>query len=171
MEIVYNKEDLRGGIVRIMKKASGFTFVQLCVVIALIGILAAIGIPSYLTYLPKYRLKSAARDLYSNLQLAKMAAIKANENCRVTYSTGPDRYTATLLNKTVILGDYGSGIEFNGPNSQTFARSTITFNSRGTSNSGYAYLSNSSHTEYYRVGPLTSGVIKLQQWAGGSLWK
>ena len=154
-----------------MRKRSGFTIIELIIVIAILGILTAVGVPNFLSWLPKYRLKSAARDLYSNMQLAKMAAIKANGNCSVTYSSNPDQYTVSLLNKTVVLGDYGSGVNFDGPNNETFAVTTITFNSRGTSNQGYAYLSNSGNTAYYKVGPLVSGVIKLQKYAGGTLWE
>jgi type IV fimbrial biogenesis protein FimT len=154
-----------------MQKRSGFTLIQLTIVIALLAILAAVSVPNFLSWLPKYRLKSAARDLYSNLQLAKMSAIKANKKCRVNYYKNPDRYTVDLLNKTIRLSDYKSGITFYGPNNQTFAVPAITFNSRGSSNSGYAYLTNSGNTAYYRVGPLTSGAIKLQKWSGGTSWK
>ncbi len=52
-----------------MQKRSGFTLIQLTIVIALLAILTAAGLPNFLSWLPKYRLKSAARDLYSNLQL------------------------------------------------------------------------------------------------------
>lgn len=154
-----------------MQKRSGFTLIELTVVIALLAILTAVGVPNFLSWLPKYRLKSAARDLYSNLHLAKMSAIRANKDCMVKYFKNPDRYTVDLLNKTIRLSDYKSGITFHGPNNETFAVATITFNSRGTGNSGYAYLTNSGKTAYYRVGPLTSGAIKLQRWGGGTSWK
>jgi type IV fimbrial biogenesis protein FimT len=157
---------------RIVKKNSGFTLIELMLVIVVIGIFIAIGVPNFMNWLPKYRLKSAVRDLYSNMQLAKMTAVKSNQNCTVTYSTDPDQYVLSgALSKTVVLGDYGSGINFNGPGSETFAVATITFNSRGTSNAGYAYLSNSGNTGYFRVSPLSSGVIKLQKWVGGSSWE
>ena len=154
-----------------MQKRSGFTLVQLIVVIFLLAVLTAVGVPNFLTWLPKYRLKIAARDLYSNLQMAKMSAIRANKDCKVTYYKNPDRYRVDLLNKTIRLSDYRSGITFHGPKNQTFAVPAITFNSRGTSNSGYAYLTNSGYTAFYRVGPLTSGAIKLQKWNGGTSWK
>ena len=154
-----------------MQKRSGFTLIQLTVVIALLAVLTAVSVPNFLSWLPKYRLKCAARDLYSNLQLAKMSAIKANKDCKINYYKNPDRYTVDLLNKTIRLSDYNGGIIFCGPENQTFAVAAITFNSRGTGNSGYAYLSNSGKTAYYRVGPLTSGAIKLQKWGGGTSWK
>jgi prepilin-type N-terminal cleavage/methylation domain-containing protein len=154
-----------------MQKRSGFTLIELTVVIVLLTILTAVCVPNFLSWLPKYRLKRAARDLYSNLHLAKMSAIRANKDCILRYYKNPDRYTVDLLNKTIRLSDYKSGITFQGPNNQTFAVAAITFNSRGTGNSGYAYLTNSGKTAYYRVGPLTSGAIKLQKWGGGTSWK
>jgi Tfp pilus assembly protein FimT len=154
-----------------MQKRSGFTLMQLVLVIVLLAIVTAAGVPNFLSWLPKYRLKSAARDLYSNLQLAKMSAVRANTKCKILYYKNPDRYSVDLLKKTIRLSDYGSGIRFQGPNDQTFAVPVITFNSRGTSNSGYAYLTNSGNTAYYRVGPLTSGAVKLQKWSGGTSWK
>jgi type IV fimbrial biogenesis protein FimT len=66
-------------------RESGFTVIELMVVIAIIGIMTAIAIPAFSTWLPNYRLKSAARDLYSNFQKGKIAAIKNNTNCTVIF--------------------------------------------------------------------------------------
>jgi len=66
-----------------MRKRSGFTLIELVVVIAVLGILTAVGVPNFLSWLPKYRLKTAARDLYSNMQLAKLSAIKNNAEQRI----------------------------------------------------------------------------------------
>ena len=61
-----------------MYKKDGFTIIEIIIVIAVLGILVAIGVPNFLNWLPKYRLQSAARDLYSNMYRAKIGAIKAN---------------------------------------------------------------------------------------------
>jgi prepilin-type N-terminal cleavage/methylation domain-containing protein len=81
-------------IARSTKNVSGFTLVEVIVVVSMIGILAAIGIPAFSSWMPDYRLRSAARDLYSNLQRAKMGAIKNNAQWRVYFddAVSPGRY-------------------------------------------------------------------------------
>ena len=45
------------------------------------------------------------------------------------------------------------------------------FTSRGTSRPGYAYLTNRGETAFYRVGPLISGMIRIQRYDGTSKWE
>lgn len=68
-----------------MRKHSGFTTVELLVVIALMAIIAVIAIPNFIGWLPNYRLREATHDLYSNFQRAKLTAVKQNTNCAVSF--------------------------------------------------------------------------------------
>ena len=54
-----------------MNQKKGFSLVELMVVIAIIGIIAAISSLNLVTGLPKYRLKRASRDITSRLRQAR----------------------------------------------------------------------------------------------------
>ena len=159
-----------------MTKENGFSLLELMIVLAIIAILSAIAVPNYFSWLPKYRLKTAATDLFSNMQLVKLQAVKTNQNVSIKFSTGPDRYRFAILSgtKTISLSDtYRSGIVFGRPaafpgDTVTYGSDILTFNTRGISNAGYAYLTNSNNTGYYRVGTLSSGVIRLESWNSGA---
>ena len=71
-----------------MRNPSGFTLVELVIVIALIGVMAGIAIPNFNSWLPNYRLKSAVQDLYANIQRAKLNAVKRNANTVVSFPAG-----------------------------------------------------------------------------------
>jgi prepilin-type N-terminal cleavage/methylation domain-containing protein len=64
----------------------GFTLVEVVVVVAIIGVLAAVSIPAVLTWLPNMRLNSAARDIYGVMSRAKLEAIKRGVNVTVLFS-------------------------------------------------------------------------------------
>ncbi len=71
-----------------MKNNSGFTIVELVIVVGLIGVITAIAVPNFSVWLPNYRLKAATQDLYSNLQKAKLAAVKRNTNTVISFPAG-----------------------------------------------------------------------------------
>jgi prepilin-type N-terminal cleavage/methylation domain-containing protein len=152
-------------------RCSGFTMIEVMVACIIIAILGTITIAGFTAWLPNYRLKSAVRDLYATMQQVKLAAIKQQGNCTITYSTTPShQYAVTGVTKTVVLSDYGSGVRFLGPSSETFSPAIITFNSRGMCSGtvGYAYLSNQSQTDFFRVGPMSTGAVKLEKWNAGT---
>jgi prepilin-type N-terminal cleavage/methylation domain-containing protein len=97
-----------------MRGKSGFTIVELMIVIAIMGVLTAIAIPTYITWLPKHRANAAARQLFADLQNARMRAISENNDYKVEFITGSNLYKVyddAVLVKTINIGNH-SGIGF-----------------------------------------------------------
>lgn len=75
-----------------IQQDSGFSIVEVMVVISLIAILSAIAVPNYIGWLPKYRLSTSARDVLSDLEYARATAIKANASVIVEFDTVNNTY-------------------------------------------------------------------------------
>lgn len=63
-----------------MKNNLAFTLVELMIVVALISIMALFAAPQLINWRTNQELRSAAQTFYGNLQLAKVAAVKDNED-------------------------------------------------------------------------------------------
>ena len=74
------------------KHEAGFTFVELTTIMIILAVIASIAIPTFSVWLPNYKLRSAARDLYSNLQMAKLGAVKHNKTWAVVFHQGSNTY-------------------------------------------------------------------------------
>ena len=74
---------------------SGVTLLEILILFMVLSILAGIAIPAFSSWLPEYRLKNAARDIYSTFQRAKSGAANANETWGVFFddSVNPGRYS------------------------------------------------------------------------------
>ncbi len=109
----------------------GFTVLELLITIIILSVLLGIAIPSFSSWLPKYRLRGAARDIYSNLQLAKMTAVKDRAQCGILFNVAGNSYQVISsgdnrtwesasggpggddrILKEVRFSEYGSGVGY-----------------------------------------------------------
>ena len=66
----------------------GFTLVEVMVVIAIMGILAAIATPLIIATLPGYHLRAEARELMINLKKARLEAVKRHHDIVLAFTPG-----------------------------------------------------------------------------------
>jgi len=82
----------------VQKKAAGFTMIEILITLIIVGIIMGMAGIGIFGWLPKYYLKSAARDVKSNLLLCRMRAVKDNCNCEVQFNTGGGNVLYTVKN-------------------------------------------------------------------------
>lgn len=179
--------------------SKGLSLIEVLMVLAIMGIMLGIGGLALMKNLPAYRLKGAARELVSNLQKARIEAVKRNMSCRVVFDVNNSRYAISIENgadgvwstiadntnlRVVALSQYRSGIGYGGGDAGfdatqsqgalpgdfvSYNSNIATFNSRGTGSSGYVYFEN-NQDQSYAVGSRTTGAIVLRRW-NGSNWE
>ena len=77
------------------RPTAGFTLMETLTAIVIMGILAAIAMPHFTRLLPGIRLSSAARQIATDLQLARMRAISQHANQTVAFNIATATYTFT----------------------------------------------------------------------------
>ncbi len=129
-----------------LKNRQGFTLTEVVVTLSVLAIMTAISIPSYISWLPRHRLQTSVRQIYDDLNLAKIRAVRGNIDSCITFDVGNENYTVFLD----VNGDsnYTNGVDTlikgpvtleNGVN--ITAANTCGFNNRGMSTVGARQVS------------------------------
>lgn len=78
------------------RSAAGLTLIELLIGFVIIGVLVALGVPSFGAWLQNLQVRNAAESVLNGLQLARTSAVQRNKS--VTFSMpGPDSsWTVTI---------------------------------------------------------------------------
>ena len=82
---------------RSSNRESGFTLIELIIVITILGVLTSIALPAFSGFISDQRIKTASFDIISTLMLARSEALKRNTIVTVTPVGGKwsDGWTVT----------------------------------------------------------------------------
>jgi Tfp pilus assembly protein FimT len=144
-----------------IKGTKGLTIIELVVVMCILAVMVVIAIPNIGRWLPRYRLRSAVRDVASAMQLARLGAIKDNKPWAIHFDTGAETYTVLSSGddgrwltgddvaisttsladyRSVSFGDNGYGSWFEGVDvgdGITFMNNNVIFTPDGTAGPEY----------------------------------
>lgn len=79
-----------------MKSSRGFSIIEVIVVVAIIGLLLSIGVPSFFTWTQNLQIRTGAEAVLAGYNIAKNEAVRRNVNVEMSISnnTGWDVHTA-----------------------------------------------------------------------------
>ncbi|MEA3429060.1 MAG: GspH/FimT family pseudopilin [Thermodesulfobacteriota bacterium] len=127
------------GSMRFCNKQSGFTLIELIVIIAILAVFAGIAVPNFLSYMPKYRLNGAARQVMGDLMAARMKAVKENTTVTVAWVSDHEyKISTTSEEKTIDIQSNYRDVTIVG------SFTDISFYSRGTAWGATITLTNSA---------------------------
>jgi type IV fimbrial biogenesis protein FimT len=116
-------------------RAKGFTLLELLIVVAVIGIVILLGLPSYRTWIQNTQIRTLSDSLLNGLQLARVEAVKRNG--AVTFTLNGNSWAVTDSTGAAIQSRSGSEGTTNAVVSATPAgTAAITFNGLGRSTVG-----------------------------------
>ncbi len=135
-----------------MLRYSGFTLIELIVVISIIAIVASVGVPLYNSFIKDNRLSSATVTLLGEFQYARSEAVKRNSQVTICASSnGSSCNSSDWEDGRLVFVDDGAGTPANAANgavdSETIlkafgaASSGMTFTPTLFTTSGYIIFS------------------------------
>jgi type IV fimbrial biogenesis protein FimT len=125
--------------IKILKKRTGFTMIDVAITLSILGILTVIAVPSYISWLPRHRLQTSVRQIYDDMNLAKIQAVKSNLVAVVLFHPASNNYDIFLDTDGSWSHDAGETIIRQGASFEkdvSITGITLPFNTTGFNNRG-----------------------------------
>lgn len=164
-----------------MRDHNGFTIIEMLTAIGIIAVMAAIAVPSFITWRNNSQLSRATQDLYSHFQSAKNQAARRNALCTIAFDTVAGNYSVFVdddqdltldageqVLRTVSWLEYpgvsldttqggGDGLLFSNPNNAiAFAPNGFCLNNAGSLAAGNVFLTNTNRQTQINITPTGS---------------
>lgn len=145
------------------KKQSGFTFIEMMIVVVLIGVFATLSIGEFDRFIQRQKLKIEGRDLISSFRLARSYAVTRKDQYGIYFDANNNQYLLfkDMVNPSSYTYDYGDSVIKTESISDnlyfwwTFPNNVVVYLPNGSaSSSGQVYL---YHMEIYEA--LTADVL------------
>jgi Tfp pilus assembly protein FimT len=142
-------------------RQSGATLLQMVVTTTIIGLVLAAASPNIASLLSAYPVRSGAREVYAQLENARMAAVTYNTSCTftvsstTTYTVSPASCSANHIATAVTLDASSKGVAMSGGPS-------IIFTSKGNASTSGTLTLTDSRGSTMSVAVGTAGRIHIQ---------
>jgi len=151
-----------------MKKESGYSLIELLIVLAIIAVLTGLAQASFTAQLPHLRLNHAARALVSDLRWARQLAIAQGQPVQMVLDLERDRYRIERQSQPGIpiggvrdLQDRRQGFGEIDLVDSTRGQ-TLTFNPQGTTNSWTTITLKNRTGEQRQITVVATGRVKIK---------
>ena len=139
-------------------RETGFTLIEMMIVVAIISIAAAIAIPNYLEWVSRYELRQSVSEIASQLMLARMGAMNRNRTVTVSIAvaSGHVTVTGTDINSVIVTSNDQAvpHVISTNPPSPSIAFTSLGLRSGGGATDQVVQIANDRGTTYsFRVTP------------------
>ena len=124
-----------------MFRRHGITMIELVITLAIVAVLTVMVVPNLGRWIQHHRMKAALRQMVSQMELAKISALKNNLEYRVAFDVANGKFELQRGNRPGGSGDWNpEGGEFSIPRqvsiNVTFGGDRVQFNPDGTAGPG-----------------------------------
>jgi prepilin-type N-terminal cleavage/methylation domain-containing protein len=151
---------------------TGFTLVEILIVIAIFGVLTAIAAPGISAWVETFKFKNTIREIGITMQLARMKAIASGVEYRVVFDLDAETFCLERGNQADgsdtwipegVVSDVSSWADIAFVNSYTTGKRNKQFNPNGTSSSGSIRLNNAKEEKYKITLTPATGYINIAE--------